>query len=674
MKYRFLLVFALFLVAPFAYSQQHNNKIDYSTQSYDLVFDRPNCILSVIPMESLPKIKSLTIRGELGNDDVSIIFDKCTDLEYLDLKNTSLKTFNITDFSKVSKLRVFKMPTKVQRLEVDRGLCEYDDLFKNCLFLEDVELPSDLVYIRCNLFNNCPKITKITFPAKVHELVCEIESCSSLTTVDLSHCTNISQNWPAVCSLYRLRFKNCPKIETIKFQSGDTRVFGPLGEPNAGVCYYFAPNPNPEIQCQVGWYENCTLIFKKEVLNYKDNPVKNCTIICPKSMLTHFYVEFNGNNNEVIGLTDTEMKNVQQIVQQKREQRRQEQIKREQELRRESERERKEAEEKQRKARIESLKSAYSPCRFLFATEDEFVSCITQYSYSSNAVEYAIKALIDQKTDEISSVIVKGTEFKSNYSVWNKLENICNIFNSMRTISPTIANYAENKMENFVTSRGKLNKAYNKAKKKALSLKYSDFLISYIRDNREDFGMENAHGMVFLMANAAYSFAPQTSFGLTAGIVVKKVGMYVGLNGNIGGYSNIVNFMKTMEFEEADYECDNTGNISGLPFEYSYSGNKKTSYMGITAGMVYKIRDPIYARVGLGYGYRNVFWELNNGNWAKCIDDSTQGIAIDAGLMYNIGNLSLSLGVQTIGVKYMEAKIGVGFNLKIDDKNNLIIK
>ena len=134
------------------------------------------------------------------------------------------------------------------------------------------------------------------------------------------------------------------------------------------------------------------------------------------------------------------------------------------------------------------------------------------------------------------------------------------------------------------------------------------------------------------------------------------------------------NFMKTLEFEKADYECDNTGNISGLPFEYSYSGNKKTSYMGITAGMVYKIRDPIYARVGLGYGYRNVFWELNNGNWAKCIDDSTQGIAIDAGLMYNIGNLSLSLGVQTIGVKYMEAKIGVGFNLKIDDKNNLIIK
>ena len=56
MKYRILLILTMFLVAPCAFSQQQKNKIDYKNQSYDLVFDSPNSILSVIPLESLPKV------------------------------------------------------------------------------------------------------------------------------------------------------------------------------------------------------------------------------------------------------------------------------------------------------------------------------------------------------------------------------------------------------------------------------------------------------------------------------------------------------------------------------------------------------------------------------------------------------------------------------------------
>jgi opacity protein-like surface antigen len=154
----------------------------------------------------------------------------------------------------------------------------------------------------------------------------------------------------------------------------------------------------------------------------------------------------------------------------------------------------------------------------------------------------------------------------------------------------------------------------------------------------------------FVMANAAYSIAPQTSFGLTVGSA-KKLGWYASVNSNF-------------KFQNAGYECDQTGTITGLSSEYSYSGEKSTSRLGATAGMVFRIYDPLYAYAGGGYGFRNVFWQLENGSWAKCTDDSYQGVAIDAGLMLHFKGFGFSLGVQTIGVKYLEAKIGIGYTLK----------
>ena len=154
----------------------------------------------------------------------------------------------------------------------------------------------------------------------------------------------------------------------------------------------------------------------------------------------------------------------------------------------------------------------------------------------------------------------------------------------------------------------------------------------------------------FVMANAAYSIAPQTSFGLTVGSS-EKLGWYASVNTNF-------------KFLKADYECDYEGNISGLSSEYSYSGEKSTSRLGATAGMVFRIYDPLYAYAGGGYGFRNVFWQLENGSWTKCTDDSYQGVALDAGLMLHFGGFGFSLGVQSIGFNYLEAKIGIGYTLK----------
>ena len=95
---------------------------------------------------------------------------------------------------------------------------------------------------------------------------------------------------------------------------------------------------------------------------------------------------------------------------------------------------------------------------------------------------------------------------------------------------------------------------------------------------------------------------------------------------------------------------------------------KKTSRLSATVGVVCKISDPIYAYVGGGYGQRRLLWELYDSDhsywWAKNTACSYQSVAIDAGLMLNFNGLGVSVGVQTIGVDYMEAKIGLGYTFK----------
>lgn len=328
----------------------------------------------------------------------------------------------------------------------------------------------------------------------------------------------------------------------------------------------------------------------------------------------------------------------------KQERERQEQINRQNAI---YEREKREAEEKQRQVHINSLKSSYSSCRILFASEESFVSCITQDN--QKVIEKEIKTLIDKKMAEISNIIVKGTEFKDQYYARNIMEGICKIPNNISDVSPAIANYAENKMMAFVSARKALNKAHNKAKKKNPDIKCSEFLKSYINDNGKSY-TENTSGKPFVMANGAYSIAPQTTLGLTIGSI-KKIGYYASINSNF-------------RFKKYDFECDQTGVISELTSEYSYSGDKKTSCLGVTVGLVGDIGGgvlPIYSYMGCGYGFRSVYWKLDNGCWAKCIDDSCRGISLEAGYMVYFGNFGLSFGIQTIGVRYMEAKIGLGY-------------
>ena len=155
----------------------------------------------------------------------------------------------------------------------------------------------------------------------------------------------------------------------------------------------------------------------------------------------------------------------------------------------------------------------------------------------------------------------------------------------------------------------------------------------------------------FMLANVAYSVAPQTSFGITVGSV-EKLGWYL---------SAASNFL----LKHANYECNGSGEINGEYgdgyTDYTYSDQIHKSRISLTAGMVTRIAEPVSMYFGGGFGFRNLYWVLEDGTWVKNADYSHSGFSIDGGLLLHFSGFGLSVGVQTIGFNYLETKAGIGF-------------
>ena len=156
----------------------------------------------------------------------------------------------------------------------------------------------------------------------------------------------------------------------------------------------------------------------------------------------------------------------------------------------------------------------------------------------------------------------------------------------------------------------------------------------------------------FVMANAAYNTAPQTSFGLTFG-QVKKAGWYV-------------NLMSNFDFTRGDFKCDDSGYpIGGSSEQYTMTGESRTSRLSVTAGPVLRCAKPFCLYAGAGYGRRALLWSYHTSwrdAWVTADAHSYEGLAVDAGALFNLGGFSLSVGTTSVDFGYWEAKLGIGFN------------
>ncbi|MBR6775666.1 MAG: PEGA domain-containing protein [Bacteroidales bacterium] len=153
-----------------------------------------------------------------------------------------------------------------------------------------------------------------------------------------------------------------------------------------------------------------------------------------------------------------------------------------------------------------------------------------------------------------------------------------------------------------------------------------------------------SRGINFLTLNAAYSVAPQMSYGLTYGHV-KKLGWFVSAMTNFGFRFG------ANEWEELYYVNESTT-----------SGNSSKARLSLTGGLLLRLGGPVYMKLGAGYGVRVKCWELSSGEWYEFTPDTYRGVDLTAGLMFNTNGCAISADVVTTNFKTLEFKLGIGIN------------
>lgn len=166
----------------------------------------------------------------------------------------------------------------------------------------------------------------------------------------------------------------------------------------------------------------------------------------------------------------------------------------------------------------------------------------------------------------------------------------------------------------------------------------------YFVPKKEPLNKYLSRGINFITLNAAYSVAPQMSYGLTYG-QVKKFGWFVSAMTNFGFRFG------ANEWEELYYVNESTT-----------SGNSSKARLSLTGGLLLRLGGPVYMKLGAGYGVRVKCWELSSGEWYEFTPDTYRGVDLTAGLMFNTNGCAISADVVTTNFKTLEFKLGIGIN------------
>lgn len=154
--------------------------------------------------------------------------------------------------------------------------------------------------------------------------------------------------------------------------------------------------------------------------------------------------------------------------------------------------------------------------------------------------------------------------------------------------------------------------------------------------------------------------SPEFITGIMAGYNIRKAGVYASYKSNFTSVSSDRDILSSISLSEL-------------------SGSSKVSLSMITGGLLYSLATdypPEYPKngrtntmlyAGAGYGQRTVFWQDKSDKWAKVTDRTSNGITLEAGVIYsflntNARNLSLSAGIHTINFKTVGLTLGLGFN------------
>lgn len=142
------------------------------------------------------------------------------------------------------------------------------------------------------------------------------------------------------------------------------------------------------------------------------------------------------------------------------------------------------------------------------------------------------------------------------------------------------------------------------------------------------------------------SFAPEFVPGIFVN-VRKKWGVVVGAQSNFVGV------------KESYAALSNGSRPDGEGYIWP-GGASKIAHFSVTGGASYSFTNYLSAYLAAGYGYRNIYWDDADGQWARIEDLSARGVAVSGGALFGWKYLGVSLGLSTIAFRTLGVTLGLG--------------
>ncbi len=160
---------------------------------------------------------------------------------------------------------------------------------------------------------------------------------------------------------------------------------------------------------------------------------------------------------------------------------------------------------------------------------------------------------------------------------------------------------------------------------------------------------------------SAMYILPQVGYDISNSTL--SYGAMIGWSKRFGGYVKYMSNFKSAE--STSLECNNDGVLSGEGSDLIEPNYKEStiSLYTATAGVIYRVKPWLSVYAGGGVGNRVVEYELLSGEYVKNTDATVDmSYSLDAGALMRFGGFSMSIGLNSVAMKYSQINLGVGVN------------
>lgn len=142
-----------------------------------------------------------------------------------------------------------------------------------------------------------------------------------------------------------------------------------------------------------------------------------------------------------------------------------------------------------------------------------------------------------------------------------------------------------------------------------------------------------------------FGLAPEPVFGVLAGVQKK--------------WGAVLSFQRNFLSSAFDYEANSNGTRANGEFLWP-EGSVRIAHLMITAGGSYSITSWLSGFASAGYGYRQIFWQDVDRNWARIQDLSARGVACSGGVLMDWKHFAVGLSLSTVSFQTLGVSVGAG--------------